>query len=235
MRSRYASACSTRTIGGRRFGMMIARANWRALCGTTTRSAAPSRTCRCQSSGRTIVTRSGMRGLSHPPRGDAGSAALRPEAAHDCGRACLHSQLFVDALQVLLDGAMAAAEDGADVAVGLAGGQPAVHLALLGGEHVRHRTCLARRGDLVRAQAAIKTRQDRPDAIEQLAFAVGEIAALAIEDKADEHALVDEDRQGNDVIDADAAVVLVVERAVAKAAERHRVADPVRAASALDG
>lgn len=52
---RYASAIATVVTGGRRFGMMIARANCRALCGNTDWSASPSRRCRCQSSGRVIV------------------------------------------------------------------------------------------------------------------------------------------------------------------------------------
>jgi hypothetical protein len=42
-------------IGGRRFGMMIARPNWRALYGSTAAIGAPSRTWRCQSSGRPMV------------------------------------------------------------------------------------------------------------------------------------------------------------------------------------
>ncbi|CAN0618431.1 conserved protein of unknown function [Burkholderia multivorans] len=42
--------------GGFRFGMMIARPNWRAVCGSTPASIAPSRTCRCQSSGRASVS-----------------------------------------------------------------------------------------------------------------------------------------------------------------------------------
>ena len=41
--------------GGRRFGMMIARPNCAAVCGTTVFSASPSRTCKCQSSGLVIV------------------------------------------------------------------------------------------------------------------------------------------------------------------------------------
>lgn len=47
-------------LGGRghrrlEVGMMTARANCAAVCGTTLRMASPSRTCRCQSSGRVIV------------------------------------------------------------------------------------------------------------------------------------------------------------------------------------
>src|SRR5688572_14085713 len=54
MRSRYAAAMATVVTGGFRFGMMIARANCRTLNGRTLASWAPSRTCRCQSSGRRI-------------------------------------------------------------------------------------------------------------------------------------------------------------------------------------
>ncbi len=35
IRAAYASACSTDVTGGWRLGMMIARANWAAVCGTT--------------------------------------------------------------------------------------------------------------------------------------------------------------------------------------------------------
>ena len=59
MRSRYAAAISVVVTGGFRFGMMIARPNWRAVCGKTAASVAPSRTCRCQSSGRAIVSELG--------------------------------------------------------------------------------------------------------------------------------------------------------------------------------
>jgi hypothetical protein len=41
--------------GGRKLGMMMARPNWAAVCGTTVLSASPSRTCRCKSSGRVNV------------------------------------------------------------------------------------------------------------------------------------------------------------------------------------
>src|SRR5436190_8521204 len=54
-RSRYATACGAVVIGGLRLGMMIARPNCAAVCGTTVFSAAPSRTWRCQSSGRVRV------------------------------------------------------------------------------------------------------------------------------------------------------------------------------------
>ncbi len=55
MRSRYATACAAVVTGGRRLGMISARANCAAECGTTDAMAAPSRTCRCQSSGRVMV------------------------------------------------------------------------------------------------------------------------------------------------------------------------------------
>ena len=48
-------------------GHALARANWRAVCGSTAASAAPSRRCRCQSSGRRRVRRSVMRAVSTKP------------------------------------------------------------------------------------------------------------------------------------------------------------------------
>src|SRR3954453_21458390 len=107
--------------------MMIARPNWRALCGPAARVAAPSRTCRCQSSGRAIVSSRLTRGLSHRAR--RAFSGRRCQPAQDGGGARLDAELVVDALQVLLHGAMAAAEDLADVAVALAGAEPAHHLA----------------------------------------------------------------------------------------------------------
>src|SRR6185295_4045402 len=50
-RLRYASASFTFTTGGSRFGMMMARPKWLAVNGSDAFSIAPSRTCRCQSSG----------------------------------------------------------------------------------------------------------------------------------------------------------------------------------------
>src|ERR1041385_6356631 len=49
-RLRYASASFTFTTGSR-FGMMMARPKWLAVNGSDAFSIAPSRTCRCQSSG----------------------------------------------------------------------------------------------------------------------------------------------------------------------------------------
>ena len=46
------------------------------------------------------------------------------QRAHHCGRAGFDAQLVVDVLQVLVHSARADAEDGANVLVGLAGGQP---------------------------------------------------------------------------------------------------------------
>jgi hypothetical protein len=42
--------------GGIRLGMMMALAKCCAVCGTTSRMAAPSRRCRCQSSGVVMVS-----------------------------------------------------------------------------------------------------------------------------------------------------------------------------------
>ena len=47
-------------IGGFKFGITIARANCRAECGSTEAIAAPSRRCKCQSSGRAIVNASAI-------------------------------------------------------------------------------------------------------------------------------------------------------------------------------
>src|SRR5207248_5294812 len=63
MRSRYPRAAATSVTGGTRFGMTIARANWRAVHGNTVRSIAPSRKWTCQSSGRRIVIVSGGGGI----------------------------------------------------------------------------------------------------------------------------------------------------------------------------
>src|SRR5204862_7261063 len=63
MRSRYPRAAATSVTGGTRFGMTIARANWRAVHGNTACSIAPSRKWTCQSSGRRIVIVSGVGGI----------------------------------------------------------------------------------------------------------------------------------------------------------------------------
>ena len=59
--------------GGWRLGMMTARPNWRAVCGTTAAMGVPSRTCRCQSSGRFRVRVSVIQRFSLP--GGAGRAS----------------------------------------------------------------------------------------------------------------------------------------------------------------
>mmetsp|Transcript_36 Transcript_36/g.134 ORF Transcript_36/g.134 Transcript_36/m.134 type:complete len:297 (-) Transcript_36:81-971(-) len=53
---RYVSASSAVLIGGCKFGIMSARSNVFAVCGTTEAIFAPSRTCKCQSSGLVIVS-----------------------------------------------------------------------------------------------------------------------------------------------------------------------------------
>src|SRR3546814_4881426 len=58
IRSRWAAALAMSGTGGGRFGITIARANWRAVHGSTSRSIAPSRRWTCQSSGRAIVIES---------------------------------------------------------------------------------------------------------------------------------------------------------------------------------
>src|SRR5712692_7721113 len=54
-RPRYAAARAVSVTGGLRFGMTTARANTRAVWGSTLASAAPSRRCRWASSGRVRV------------------------------------------------------------------------------------------------------------------------------------------------------------------------------------
>src|ERR671912_681514 len=54
-------------MGGFKLGITIARANCLAECGSTDAIAAPSRKCKCQSSGRTMVSESAiMARLSQP-------------------------------------------------------------------------------------------------------------------------------------------------------------------------
>src|SRR5260221_11557551 len=55
MRPRYSAARAVSVIGGLRFGMTTARANTRAVWGSTLASALPSRRCRWASSGRVRV------------------------------------------------------------------------------------------------------------------------------------------------------------------------------------
>src|SRR6266446_4335865 len=66
MRSRYAAASAVLVTGGLRLGITTARANTRAVWGSTLASAAPSRRCRWASSGRVRVrdcTESGSPGV----------------------------------------------------------------------------------------------------------------------------------------------------------------------------
>src|SRR3954468_23255893 len=84
--------------------MISARPNCAAECGTTDAKAAPSRTCRCQSSGRVMVSVWDMAYLSPTATGGAGSACHA--AGHVLGgsqvllqhRQCLH----VEAAQVVV-------------------------------------------------------------------------------------------------------------------------------------
>ena len=55
IRARYSLANAVVVIGGRKFGITIARANCLAVSGNTALSAAPSLKCTCQSSGRVMV------------------------------------------------------------------------------------------------------------------------------------------------------------------------------------
>ena len=68
----------------------------------------------------------------------------------------------------------------------------------------------------------------RTQHVEQRALAVGEVAPRAVQHEAHEQAVAHVDRQRDRVVDADAAVVVVVERGAAELLERHRVADALR-------
>src|ERR1700752_2029377 len=68
--------------GGIRFGIRMARPKCLAVNGMTALSMAPSRTCRCQSSG----LRMGRRGVMLPDRrGGGGKRLLRPLVDHGAG------------------------------------------------------------------------------------------------------------------------------------------------------
>ena len=66
MRMVHVHTCWTVVTGGCVLGMMMARPKCAAECGTTDRKPAPSRTCRCQSSGRRIVRLSTLLVLAVP-------------------------------------------------------------------------------------------------------------------------------------------------------------------------
>lgn len=83
--------CATVVTGGCRFGMMIARPKAAALWGITEPRAPPSRTCRCQSSGRVMVRLSGAEPLAaaivrHASWRAACRCAPCRRAAHVAGR-----------------------------------------------------------------------------------------------------------------------------------------------------
>ena len=72
--------CRLVVIGGLRFGMTTARANWRAVNGSTAARCLPSRRCRCQSSGRRSVSDVGSAWVKRGPAG-AGSARRHRRAS----------------------------------------------------------------------------------------------------------------------------------------------------------
>ena len=88
--------------------MTIARANWRALCGSTAASAAPSRRCRCQSSGRAMRSARRHRRIVAVRRGDgraplsaAGSSRGSPWPAASARRGCRRSRRLVQSSTIL--------------------------------------------------------------------------------------------------------------------------------------
>ncbi|MDQ6684071.1 MAG: hypothetical protein M3Z16_03000 [Pseudomonadota bacterium] len=129
---------------------------------------------------------------------------------------------------------MAATEDRADISIGLAGRDPAKDHALARRKRVEPMIS-ASRGDARPAQLLVEPRENRADAIEPLAVAGAEIPADPVQYEADQDVVVDQDRQGDDVVDPDPAVVLVIQRALAKSRERQRIADPMRPATAASG
>ncbi len=77
IRCRYAKAAAASSTGGTRFGITTAREKARAVAGTVSFNRAPSRRCRCQSSG--VVS---CNSVMSPP---AGNAPCVPEQhQHSC-------------------------------------------------------------------------------------------------------------------------------------------------------
>ena len=138
----------------------------------------------------------------YPAAKRLGHVHRRPGSAHRCGGAALDAELFVDVLQVLLHGARADAQDRADLRIALSA-------ATAQAPPSRAVSC---RG----VQTLINPGEVRAQDVEQRALAVGEVAARAVQHEAHQQAVAHVDRQRDGVVDADAAVVIVVERAAAK-------------------
>src|SRR5436190_23074765 len=96
--------------------------------------------------------------------------------AHDRGGPRLDSELLVDSLKMLVHGSGADRQDLADVAVGLAAGEPAQHF-LLPRRELRWRRPLHGPNVLHRAAQPVEIREMRADRLEATALDVGEIAA----------------------------------------------------------
>ena len=77
---------------------------------------------------------------------------------------------------------------------------------------------------------AVGERKRRADDVEVRALAVIEIAMRSIEHEADQRAVVNMERNGDRVRDADALVVLAIQRRAAKRRRRKRVRNAVCAA-----
>jgi len=124
---------------------------------------------------------------------------------------------------MLLDGARARAEDRGDVAVRLARRNPVEHLALARREQrggaVERRVGGQRVRVLDRDGEPVEVREVRARELREVALAVGERAAAAAEDEADQEPPVDVDRHRHRVRGADRAVGIAGERLVEVAVE----------------
>src|SRR5204862_2849263 len=136
MRSRYPRAAATSVTGGTRFGMTIARANWRAVHGNTACSIAPSRKWTCQSSGRRIVIVSGVGGI-----GDILIGALLNKTRLGTGQ----PDALVGLLDHLLECVCRWAGQGAAGAVAADNSQPQLQLAGAGRGGLQHFRIYGRR------------------------------------------------------------------------------------------
>ena len=128
--------------------------------------------------------------------------------------------------------ARAHAENFSDVLVGLARRQPAENLALARGDRQSGKPA---RLAPAHQQVSIQRGERLARQVEQRAFALAEVAPIAVQHKAHQQAAVHEQRHRHHLVDADAAVVLVVKRALAEFSRGQRIADAVRAAAPVAG
>src|SRR3989440_9382371 len=96
-------------------------------------------------------------------------------------------------------------------------------------QHLR----FARRERTEHAGSPVKALEVGPNELEQCALAIAEVSPRAIEYEAHQQALAHVDGQCHRMVDADAAVVIVEKRALAKAGGRQAVADALRDTTAV--